>query len=113
MFEDLEVAEAQAVAPRKMDRAKPELPAPISGAWDNTPIGDARELVVKLPISGDRVKVGNALCRLIKERAASQFLVAFKLAYRLTDEGLTLYWHKKPGRGKPEPSILPMPSEKK
>ena len=112
MLEDLEIGEAQVVEPEKMARKKQELPFNLAAEWDRTPLGEARRITVKSKTGADPTLVGRALISLLKLYARSQGLVAFKASATPTTEGLSLYWQKKPGRGKkPEPAIEPMPSE--
>lgn len=109
MLENLEFGEAESVAPAKLSRKKEPLPPAIAAAWGSTPIGEARTLFVKVSDPGNRLKIGNALLRLLRARAKEQGLVAFKAAATPNDHGLSLYWQKKPGRV--TPAVLPMPSE--
>lgn len=112
MLEDLEIGEAQAVEPERLARKTEELPPAIAKAWDETPVGEAKRLAVKVKDYFDIPKVGNTLLRLVTIRAKGQGYMAFKASYTPTDDGLSLYWQKKPGRTKkPGPAIQPMPSE--
>jgi hypothetical protein len=111
MLEGLEIGEAEAVEPERLARKTEELPLAIAKAWDETPVGEAKRLAVKSNGDGaNRAKVGNALLRLLAVRAKGQGYMAFKASATPTEEGLSLYWQKKPARGrKPEPAILPAP----
>lgn len=112
MLKDLEIGEAQAVEPERLARKTEELPPAIAKAWDETSVGEAKRLPIAVP-EGKGAKVGSAILRLLRRRAAAQGLMAFKAsATPTTATGLLLYWQKKPGRTrKPDPAIQPMPSE--
>lgn len=117
MLERLEIGDPETVAPAKINRRQEELPGKIRDAFDLTPVGEARTL--PLTVKGDAEKIGGAILRLLKAHAKSKGFVAFKASATVADSGerdgariFTLYWQKKQARAaKPEPAVLPMPSE--
>lgn len=125
MLEHLEIGDPETVAPEKLSRKKEELPGKIRDAFDLTPVGEARALEIAVKVHslskpiGEAEKIGRTLLRLLKAHAKSKGFVAFKASATVADSGerdgarlITLYWQKKSARtAKPEPAVLPMPSE--
>lgn len=100
MLDNLTFGEAVAVPPKKMDRRGSTLPQGVATAYEITPMGEARTLQVNIPIADDREKIGTRLVALLKREAADRSEVAFKANFTTNDDGVLLYWQRKPARHK-------------